>query len=189
MKLIQPIAITLTLACLAISSCSDSNTNTTESNQANTVNATKSGATPSASETLAAMVAGCAASAEERAKRHKEKPLYERLGGKEKIMKFVEKLIALHLENELVKPFFEGVDQKKLATNLADFIGAGTGGGETYKGRGIPEIHAGMKITPEVFLSAGGDIGAAMKAVGWGANEQAEFMCIILSMKDAVVMK
>ena len=133
------------------------------------------------------MIADCDACAEDRAARHAETPLYQRLGGHEKIEEFVATLIDLHLRNELVKPYLEGVDLDRLSTNLVDFIGAGTGGSETYTGRSVADSHAGMGITPEVFLAAGGDIGAAMQAVGWGADEQQEFLCIILSMKDDVI--
>jgi hemoglobin len=135
------------------------------------------------------MVADCAACAEERAARHAASPLYTRLGGNEQITKFVAKLIELHLENEVVSPYFKDVDLEVLATNLVNFIGAGTGGSEVYEGRTVLDSHAGMGVTPEVFLSAGGDIGAAMEFVGWGADEQQEFMCIILSMMDDVVVK
>ncbi len=189
MKTIKTLSLSCLFACFAITSCGDAEKSTAASDDSNTTKAAENASTPSATETIAAMVADCEASADARAARHSATPLYERLGGHEKISEFVAKLIELHLENELVKPYFEGVDLKVLATNLVDFIGAGTGGGEVYKGRSMPDSHAGMKITPEVFLSAGGDIGMAMEAVGWGADEQGEFMCIILSMKDAVLMK
>ena len=143
--------------------------------------------TRTATEILDAMVADCEACAEACAARHAETPLYERLGGHEKIAEFVDTLIELHLQNELVKPYLEDVDLERLSTNLVDFIGAGTGGTETYEGRSVAASHAGMGITPEVFLAAGADIGAAMEAVGWGPDEQQELLCIILSMKDDVL--
>ncbi len=135
------------------------------------------------------MVSDCEATADARAARHAAKPLYERLGGYEKITEFTATLIEVHLQNDEVKPYLDGVDLAKLTTNLSDFIAAGTGGTAVYKGRSVPDSHAGMMITPEVFLSAGGDIGVAMQTVGWGPDEQAEFMCILLSMKDDVIGK
>jgi len=185
MKISNPLSVACLSACLFLASCGGSETNATESDSSGA----GSEVAASATETIAAMVADCEASADARAARHNKQPLYERLGGHEEITAFVETLIELHLTNEVVKPFMEGADLDMLTTNLVDFIGAGTGGGETYKGRSMPASHAGMGITPEVFLSAGGDIGAAMEAIGWGPDEQAEFMCIILSMKDDVLMK
>ncbi len=182
---IKPILITSLLACVAAvsSSCADRGAEAQESSNTDEVEA------PPATVTIAAMVADCAACAEDRAARHAESPLYQRLGGNETIAEFVAKLIELHMQNDVVSPFFKDVDQEMLATHLVNFIGAGTGGPETYEGRTMVASHAGMGVTPEVFLSAGGDIGTAMQAVGWGADEQQEFMCIILSMKDDVLMK
>jgi hemoglobin len=189
MKTAKSLAAACLSACLALAACSGPDTNSTASDNSKATHTAESEPAPSAVETIAAMVADCAASADARAARHNDKPLYERLGGHEKISEFVSKLIELHMKNEVVKPYFEGVDLETLGTHLVDFIGAGTGGGETYKGRSMPDSHAGMKITPEVFLSAGADIGVAMQAVGWGADEQGEFMCIILSMKESVLMQ
>ena len=89
----------------------------------------------------------------------------------------------------MVKPYLEGVDLEKLATNLSDFISAGTGGTAEYKGKSVLDTHTGMGVTLEVFLAAGGDMGEAMEMVGWGPDEQAEVMCIILSMKDDVIAR
>lgn len=170
-------------ASLSILACSSPNEATTDQARASVETAD----TRSATEILGAMIADCDACAEDRAARHAETPLYQRLGGHEKIEEFVATLVDLHLQNEVVKPYLEGADLERLATNLVDFIGAGTDGSETYTGRSVADSHAGMGVTPEVFLAAGGDIGAAMQAVGWGADEQQEFMCIILSMKDDVL--
>ncbi|MCA9002694.1 MAG: group 1 truncated hemoglobin [Planctomycetes bacterium] len=145
--------------------------------------------TLSATDTIAAMVADCEDSANARAARHNETPLYERLGGQETITAFVSTLIEVHQKNDLVKPYLEGVDLEKLTTNLSDFISAGTGGTAEYKGQSVLDSHTGMGITPEIFLAAGGDIGEAMQMVGWGPDEQAELMCIILSMRDDVILK
>jgi hemoglobin len=185
MNAIQSLSNLGLFACLALASCCG----LCKSTETDSSNAAVQAAAPSATETIDAMVAGCAASAEARTARHNAQPLYERLGGHETITEFAANLIELHLSNDVVQSYFEGVDLNQLSTHLVDFIGAGTGGPEAYKGRSMPASHAGMMITPEVFLSAGGDIGAAMQAVGWGADEQEEFMCIILSMKDAVLMQ
>jgi len=179
----KPILFASLLASLTAFACSSSDT-TTEASPPLSV---ESAEAPSAEETLAAMVADCEACAEERATRHAERALYLRLGGNEGIQRFVTTLIELHLQNDVVRPYMDGVDLDRLNRNLVDFIGAGTGGAETYTGRSVLDSHAGMGVTPEAFLAAGGDIGAAMEAVGWGPDEQQEFLCIILSMKDLVL--
>jgi hemoglobin len=181
----RPILLISFLACVAsfTSGCSD------QGAEAGDPSNSGDAATPTAMETLNAMVADCEACAEERAARHAATPLYTRLGGHEKITAFVAKLIEVHQQNEVVSPYMEGVDLERLSTNLVNFIGSGTGGPEVYEGRSVLDSHAGMGVTPEVFLAAGGDIGVAMEAVGWGADEQQEFMCILLSMMDDVLVK
>ncbi len=185
MKIAHPFSVASLIASLLLVSCGGGEAAATETDPAT------DGGTPklSATETIAAMVADCEASADARAARHTATPLYERLGGHEKITAFVSTLIEVHQKNDAVKPYLEGVDLEKLTTNLSDFISAGTGGTAEYKGQSVLDSHTGMGVTPEVFLAAGGDSGEAMQMVGWGADEQAELMCIILSMKDDVIMK
>lgn len=179
----KPILVATILSSLTVAGCGGAEGAEDPSN----ARGAESAAPPTAMESIEAMVADCEACAEERAARHADSPLYGRLGGHEGISAFVTTLIEQHLQNDVVRPFFDGVDQGVLAANLVDFIGAGTGGTETYSGRSILESHANMGVTPEVFLAAGGDIQAAMNEVGWGADEQQEFMCVILSMKDQVI--
>jgi len=179
----KPILVACLLASLTALGCCRSEGTTDAPNSMSV----ESADAPSALETLDAMVADCAACEEDRAARHAERPLYLRLGGNDGISAFVVTLIDTHIQNDVVRPYLEGVDRQWLTRNLVDFIGAGMGGSEVYEGRSVLESHAGMGVTPEVFLSAGGDIGAAMNAVGWGPDEQQEFLCIILSMKDDVI--
>ncbi len=175
----KPLILAGLFACVTIAACSSADKDTTNRDQS----PLESAAGPSATDT---MVADPAASAEARAALDNEEPLYQRIGGHEGITEFVAKLIDLHMKNELVKPFFEGVDMEALTTHLVDFIGAGTGGAETYRGRSVLDSHAGMGITPEVFRAALDDIAAAAQAVGWGAGEQGEFKRLILSMRGEV---
>src|SRR5262249_15443639 len=48
--------------------------------------------------------------AQERAKRQKEKPLYERLGGRDAIQAVVTDIVELHFTEEITKPLTRGVD-------------------------------------------------------------------------------
>jgi hemoglobin len=83
----------------------------------------------------------------------------------------------------------EGVDGKTLAKRVTDFTAAGTGGPQTYKGRSMPAAHARLELTDADFLAAGGDIVKAMQTMGYGEDEVNEFVCILVSLKDQVVLK
>ncbi len=145
-------------------------------------------AAPTAAAQIDQMVAGCEASADARTARHADKPLYERLGGHDPIMAVTKKIIELHVANDSpIKDLFKDVDLDKLAEHVVNFVGAGTGGPEKYTGRNMKDAHADLKLTPEQFLAAGGDIMEALAEFKVPANEAEEFMCIILSFKDDVV--
>ena len=144
---------------------------------------------PSVDEQMAGLMTMCEESAEARTARHEAKPLFERLGGYDKVHAMVEEVIRLHGENEQIKRTMEGVDREKLADHLTDFISAGTGGDAEYTGRNMYDSHAHLELTDADFLAAGGDIMQAMNSMDYGQEEIEEFVCILVSMKDAVVFK
>ena len=145
---------------------------------------------PTAAAQIDEMVAGCAASAEARKARQTEKPLYERLGGHDPILAVTKKIIELHVADDSpIKDIFKDVDLAKLAEHVVNFVGANTGGKEKYTGRNMKDAHVDLKITPEAFLAAGGDIMEALAEFKVPKNETEEFMCIILSLKDEVLAK
>ena len=144
---------------------------------------------PTVEEQMAGLQKMCAESATARAERQEAVPLYDRLGGYDKIHAMVEEVIRLHGENDQIKRTMEGVDREKLADHLTDFISAGTGGDAEYTGRNMYDSHAHLELTDADFLAAGGDIMQAMNSMDYGQEEIEEFVCILVSMKDAVVFK
>jgi hemoglobin len=145
------------------------------------------------SATVAEQIGGlqqmCADTAEARTQRQADQPLYERLGGYDRIHEFVREVVRLHFENDALDRIMVGVDGEKLAKNVADFAASGTGGPQTYTGRDMPSAHAHLELTDADFLQAGGDIVKAMQTMGYGQNEIDEFVCILVSLKDQVVLE
>jgi hemoglobin len=144
---------------------------------------------PSIAEQMQALQQGCAESAGAREKRHAETPLYERLGGYEKILDLTREIVRLHHQNEAIRHLFADVDGEALAVSVADFMAAGTGGEQQYTGRDMPSVHAHMELTDAHFLAAGGDIVKAMQNKAYGQEEIDEVLCILVSLKDQVVLK
>ena len=144
---------------------------------------------PTVAEQMAGLQQMCTETAEARAQRQAQHPLYDRLGGYEKINEMTREVVRLHKENDDIKEMFEYVDTERLAKSVADFTSAGTGGPHEYTGRTMPAVHANLKLTDADFLSAGGDIVTAMQTMGYGQNEIDEFVCILVSLKDQVVFK
>ena len=144
---------------------------------------------PTTAEQIQGLQSMCTATADARAARQMEKPLYERLGGYDKILEMTTEVVRLHSINPAIKHTLKGVDHAGLAKHVADFVAAGTGGNAKYTGRDLPSSHAPLKLSDADFLSAGGDIVTAMTTMGYGQNEIDEFLCIMVSLKDQVVFK
>ena len=144
---------------------------------------------PTVSEQMAALQTMCTDSAEARARRHADEPLYDRLGGYEHIHRLTREIVRLHTQNGDIKQMFEHVDSETLAERVADFVASGTGGPQSYTGRSMPSVHARLELTDADFLSAGGDIVTAMQTMGYGQDEIDEIVCILVSLKDQVVFE
>ena len=144
---------------------------------------------PTVEQQMAGLQSMCSESAKARDERHAEKPLWDRLGGAEKVAEMFHNVAARHRVNEPIKHFMDGVDDDMLVEHLVEFVSVGTGGGGKYTGVSMPEVHAHMKLTDADFLAAGGDIVAAMTEMKYGQNEIDEFLCILVSLKPQVVFK
>jgi hemoglobin len=143
---------------------------------------------PSTAEQMAALQKMCADTSEARTQRHSENALYNRLGGYERIHQLTREIVRLHNQNEDIQHLFVAVDSDSLAKHVADFVATGTGGPESYSGRAMPAAHAHLGLTDADFLAAGGDIVTAMQSLGHGQEEIDEIVCILVSLKDQVVL-
>ena len=144
---------------------------------------------PSVDEKMAGLVGMCDASAEARTARQDAEPLYDRLGGYDKILALTNEIVRLHNINPDFRLMMKYVDGEHLANQVADFMAAGTGGTEHYKGRNMKDAHAHLEMTTADFLSAGADVMKAMTNLGYGEDEINEVVCILVSMSDQVIVK
>ena len=117
------------------------------------------------------------------------KSLYERLGGPVAVRKLARDIVHLHLQNELIRTRFEASNPEELINHVANFIGAGTGGAESYTGRDMPTAHKGMNINERELVAAIDDVLTACKMNGIGDNEQREMLAILYSLKSEVMFK
>ena len=143
--------------------------------------------TAAVAEQMKSLEAMCEASASDRTARQTAEPLYDRLGGYDRILALTTEVVRLHENNEAIKGMLVHVDPAALAKHVADFIAAGTGGTTKYTGRDLPSSHAHLNLTDADFLSAGGDIITAMQTLKYGQEEIDDLVCIFVSLKDQVV--
>jgi len=113
--------------------------------------------------------------------------LYERLGAMDGINSIVSDTIALHLKNEEISHYFEGVDLDKLAHHVAAFFAAGTGGPADYQGRDMTSAHADMNMSDADFDSAVADVLTAVKSNGVDDKSAAEVAAILESLRPAIM--
>jgi hemoglobin len=144
---------------------------------------------PTVDEQMDGLVQMCADTEQARAERHAAKPLFERLGGYDRVHELTTEIIRLHTINPDFDRFMGDVDGEELATSVADFISTGTGGPDVYLGRDMRSAHAHLELSDADFLSAGSDVTKAMHNIGYGEDEVQEMICILVSMKDLVITR
>lgn len=114
--------------------------------------------------------------------------LYERLGGVERISTLAKDVIELHMTNPLIKTRFEQVkDRAQLERNTIDFICAGSGGPQSYKGKDVLSAHRHMNIDEQELVSAIDDVMTAMTKNGYEQAEKNDVLAILYSLKGDVV--
>ncbi len=120
-----------------------------------------------------------------------QRPLFERLGGRDGVRAVVEKTIANHLANPVVRTRFEHAQQtpQQLVDHAVEFFCTGLTGVATYTGRPIADAHAGMNITDEEFCAVLDDIIEALDSNGIGEPERSEVIGMLYGMKPDVVRR
>lgn len=144
---------------------------------------------PTPDEHVAELEAMCAEAGDAIAARQAEASLYDRVGGRESIHTVVADTVARHLVNEQILHLMEGVDADHLISQVTDFLVVATGGEGEYIGRNMAEAHAHLELSNVEFLAAGHDLGAAMDAAGWGADEKQELLCAFVGLRGEVVTR
>jgi len=115
--------------------------------------------------------------------------LFDRLGGRDGISRVVHRVMANHLANPIVKTRFEHARQTRdeMTNHAIEFFCTGLSGVATYRGRPLPNAHAGMNITEQEFVAVLDDILAALAAENVAELEQAEVLKILYGMKPEIV--
>jgi len=122
----------------------------------------------------------------------KPKSLFERLGGKDAIVKVVDASLKNISEDKRINKFFAKTvkDPKKLEnlkTQLVDQICAAAGGPCEYKGKDMKTAHKGMKVKDADFAAFVEDVTKALEGAGVGKQEQDELLGALGGMKADIV--
>jgi hemoglobin len=123
---------------------------------------------------------------------HEKATLYERLGGAEGISTLVDDIVEAHLANPTIKARYgpmnsDPAHMARAKQHLRDFLGAGSGGPETYTGRSMAEIHRGMNIDGSEYMAATDDIMWALDKNGIDEETKKDVLAIAYGLKSEIM--
>lgn len=118
--------------------------------------------------------------------------LFERLGGTPGINALVDDIVALHMENPVIRARFRPYldTPEKLAItkkHLCAFLEAGSGGKAEYCGRTMPDTHRGMNISEAEYMATIDDILAALRKNEVDEQTQKDVLAIAWSLKGDII--
>lgn len=113
--------------------------------------------------------------------------LYEQLGEQAGIDTLVDRIVDLHLANQVVATRFAHSDIDRGRAMAKEFFAMGSGGPVQYTGKSMPEAHAGMNISEQEFLAVVDDMMQAMTELGYDDAARAQVLAIAFSLKDGII--
>ena len=120
------------------------------------------------------------------------KSLFERLGSSSGINVLVEDIVAMHMENPVIRARFRPYldTPEKLAitkAHLCAFLEAGSGGPGKYSGRDMRAAHRGMNISEAEYMAAIDDILAVLRKHKIDDTTQKDILAIAYSLKGDIM--
>jgi len=124
----------------------------------------------------------------------KEKPLYDRLGGKKSITAVVDEFVSRVAADARINKSFAATaaDSQRLASfkmKLVDQICEASGGPCKYKGKDMKTAHMGMGVGGGDFDALVEDLVGALDAFHAGAHEKDQLLGALGPMKSDIVEK
>lgn len=113
--------------------------------------------------------------------------LYARLGGAASVEAIARELIETAAHDPRTRRSFERVNLARVEGLLAEQICALTGGGCTYTGDDMREVHAGHGIRTAEFNAMVEQLRAILHGRGIALRERNELLALLAPMKRAVV--
>ena len=118
--------------------------------------------------------------------------LYQRLGGSAGINALVADIVALHMENPVIRarfrPYLETPEKLEITKkHLCAFLEAGSGGTAKYTGRTMRDTHRGMNINEAEYVATIDDILAALRKHGIDEQTQKDVLAIAYSLKEEIL--
>ena len=118
--------------------------------------------------------------------------LFDRLGGTPGIHALVEDIVALHMENPVIRarfrPYLEQPEKLEATKrHTCAFLEAGSGGKAQYTGRSMRDAHRGMNINEAEYMAAVDDILTALRKHDIDQQTQNDVLAIAYSLKGEIL--
>ena len=115
--------------------------------------------------------------------------LFTDLGGLPVIQKVVDDFVAIMLADERIRFTFEGTNLPRLHEKLVEQFCLLSGGGCTYTGDPMKEVHQGLKPTNAHFNALVEDLQLAMDRSGIGSRTQNRLLALLAPMQRDTVSR
>ena len=121
-----------------------------------------------------------------------EKSLYQRLGEIEGITAIVDDIVENHMSNPAVNARYLPLKDKpehfaEVRQHLINFLAAGSGGPQEYKGMDMLTAHKGMNISQGEYMHVIDDIMLALNKHNIDEQTQKDVLAIAYSLKGDIV--
>jgi truncated hemoglobin YjbI len=118
-----------------------------------------------------------------------ETTLYDLLGGdRQRLQSVTRAAYARILADELLAPYFAGVDMARQAGMLAEFLAMAFGGPDAYAGRGLRKAHAGLYgLTDAHFDRVVSHLAGALRDCGISEGDVATASAVADTVRDDVL--
>ncbi|MBS1120000.1 MAG: Hemoglobin-like protein HbN (Modular protein) (modular protein) [Deltaproteobacteria bacterium] len=116
-----------------------------------------------------------------------EKPLYDRLGGKDAITAVVNDFVANVVADARVNAFFKNADAAHLTQMLIDQVCSATGGPCEYKGKDMKTAHTGLGVKEADFNAVVEDLVKSLDKFKVGEKEKTDLLTALGGMKGDIV--
>ena len=113
--------------------------------------------------------------------------LFQDLGGREGIARFVGAAVAKAHNDPRIKSLFEDADDENLKSQLGDQICALSGGPCEYEGLDMVEAHSGMEITEAEFDIFVEFVIDAMEESGISHSARNRLLALLAPMREDVI--
>lgn len=115
------------------------------------------------------------------------KSMYEKVGGEPAVEAVVADFYERVLTDDLLAPFFDGIDLARLRRHQIAFVAMALGGPKDYQGRAMGQAHEGMDLEDQHFDAVAGHLEGALLGAGVSEDDAETILGVVAGLRDDVL--